>query len=122
MSQCFRLLSGAHRVCSSVASLDTTLAKRVLRHRRSRRYFRDGEWTRNPQEATNFHNIRKVVETCVRNELRKVDLILSAPGISSALTAATVDEIQLTLIATQIGFSLHRRTASSVRARPSRSI
>jgi len=69
-------------VCSQVASLDTTSAKRVLRHRQSRRYFRDGEWTRNLEEARDFRNIREVVETCVRNELREVDLILRFDGIS----------------------------------------
>jgi len=66
----------------TVASLDTTAAKRVLRHRQSRRYFRDGQWTENLEEASEFRNIREVVETCVRNELREVDLILHFDGVS----------------------------------------
>ena len=57
-------------------------AKRLLRHRNSQRYFRDGQWTENPQEATDFRNIREAVETCVRNELREVDLILRFDGTS----------------------------------------
>ncbi len=65
-----------NRVCSSVASLDTTTPKRVLRHRPSRRYFKNGQWTRHLEEATDFHDIREVVETCMRHELREMDLVL----------------------------------------------
>ena len=65
-----------------MASLDTTPAKRVLRDRQSRRYFRDGQWIENLEEASDFRNIREVVETCVRNELREVDLVLRFDGIS----------------------------------------
>ena len=68
-----------------MASVDTAPAKRVLRHRQSRRYFRDGQWIDNPEEANDFRNIREVVETCVRNELREVDLILSVDGISTEI-------------------------------------
>ena len=71
---CLNLLY--HGVCSSVASLDTSIAKRVLRHRPSRRYFNNGEWTRHLEEATEFGSIREIIETCARHELQEIDLVL----------------------------------------------
>ena len=61
-----------------MASLDRRTAKRVLRHRRSRAYFKEGAWTADIDEATEFPNVRQVAETCVRHQLREVDLVLSS--------------------------------------------
>ncbi|HZR19253.1 MAG TPA: hypothetical protein VFE51_18340 [Verrucomicrobiae bacterium] len=61
-----------------MASLDTRTARRVLRHRRSRTYFKDGAWTADIDEATEFPNVREIAETCVRHQLREVDLVLSS--------------------------------------------
>ena len=68
-----------------MASLDTTAARQVLRHRPSQRYFKDGQWTNNPNEASEFGTIREAVETCVRNELQEVDLILRFDGTSTEI-------------------------------------
>ena len=65
-----------------MASVDTAPAKRVLRHRQSRRYFRDGQWIQSLEQASEFHSIQEVVEACVRNELRDVDLVLRFDGLS----------------------------------------
>ena len=61
-----------------MASLDLRTSKRVLRHRRSRVYFKAGAWTRNIEEATEFPNARQVAETCVRYQLQEVDLVVSS--------------------------------------------
>jgi hypothetical protein len=54
----------------------------VLRHRRSRRYFKDGGWTNNAEEANDFHNAREVAEICLQHHLEEVDLVLhSAAGV-----------------------------------------
>ena len=65
-------------VCFPMASLDTRTARRVLRHRRSRAYFKEGAWTANIDEATEFPSVRQIAETCVRYRLREVDLIMSS--------------------------------------------
>lgn len=54
---------------------DTTI-KRVLRHRESREYFKDGGWTRNPDEANSFVDIVEVAQTCTRYGLNDVELAL----------------------------------------------
>jgi hypothetical protein len=59
-----------------MASLDTRTSK-VLRHRRSRAYFKEGAWTNDIDEATEFPNARQVAEACVRHQLREVDLVLT---------------------------------------------
>ena len=69
-----------------MASLDTRTAKRVLRHRRSRAYFKEGAWTEHIDEATEFPNVRQIAETCVRHHLRDVDLILSSEAGFMELT------------------------------------
>lgn len=50
--------------------------KRVLRHRSSASYFKDGGWTRNPQEARSFSDVVEAAETCVRYGLSDVELAL----------------------------------------------
>jgi len=61
-----------------MAYLDRRTAKRVLRHRRSRAYFKEGTWTRDINQATEFPSAREVAETCLRHHLSNVDLILSS--------------------------------------------
>ena len=50
--------------------------KRLLRHRGSREYFKDGQWTNNPDEASNFSDVVEAAETCARYELSDVELAL----------------------------------------------
>jgi hypothetical protein len=69
-----------------MAFLDTRPAKRVLRHRRSRAYFKEGAWTADIDEATEFPNVRRIAETCVAHQLRGVDLVLSSESGFTELT------------------------------------
>jgi len=50
--------------------------KRVLRHRESKAYFKEGGWTRSAEEADNFSDVIQVAETCVRYGLNDVELAL----------------------------------------------
>ncbi len=50
--------------------------KRVLRHKNSHEYFKDGDWTENPNEANSFSDVVEVVEICTRYGLRDVELAL----------------------------------------------
>ena len=50
--------------------------KRVLRHRESKAYFKEGGWTRSVEEADNFSDVVQVAATCVRYGLSDVELAL----------------------------------------------
>ncbi len=50
--------------------------KRLLRHKVSLQYFKDGDWTHNPEEADSFSDIVEAVETCVRYGLCDVEIAL----------------------------------------------
>ncbi len=50
--------------------------KRVLRHRNSREYFKEGGWTTNPEEAKSFADIVEAAETCAQHGLNDVELAL----------------------------------------------
>jgi hypothetical protein len=50
--------------------------KRVLRHRASKAYFKNGGWTADPQEADSFSDVVQVAETCVRYGLSDVEVAL----------------------------------------------
>ncbi len=52
----------------------------LLRCRRTRRYFKDGEWTEDPSDATSVAAESDAVRACVVNNLRNVELVLSTPG------------------------------------------
>ena len=53
---------------------------RLLRCCDTRRYFKDGEWTEDPRDATSFAAETDAVRACVVNNLRNVELVLSTPG------------------------------------------
>jgi hypothetical protein len=57
-----------------------------LRHRLSRKYLRDGGWTKDADKARDFQNIREVVETCLEQQLEEVDLVLRFDGTSLEIT------------------------------------
>lgn len=50
--------------------------KRVLRHKDSREYFKDGGWTSNPSEASCFSDVVEAAEICTRYHLSDVELAL----------------------------------------------
>ena len=50
--------------------------KRVLRHRESKAYFKDGGWTQSAEEADSFSDVVQIAETCVRYGLNDVELAL----------------------------------------------
>ena len=50
--------------------------KRVLRHKKSREYFKDGGWTADPNDAKCFSDAVEVAETCCRYQLNDVELAL----------------------------------------------
>jgi hypothetical protein len=50
--------------------------KRVLRHKDSHEYFKEGSWTTNPNEADSFADSVEVAETCSRYQLTDVELAL----------------------------------------------
>ena len=50
--------------------------KRLLRHRSSLAYFKDGDWTHNPTEANSFSDVVEAAETCARYGLSDVEIAL----------------------------------------------
>ena len=47
---------------------------RLLRHKATRQYFRDGGWTERPAEARNFYDVVEAAQTCVQHGLADVEL------------------------------------------------
>jgi hypothetical protein len=54
--------------------------RRLLRRCGSEEYVKDGEWTKNPDEALSFDEPLQAAETCVRYGLRNMELVLRAHG------------------------------------------
>jgi hypothetical protein len=50
--------------------------KRVLRDKNSKKYFKDGGWTRNPKEASGFSDVVEAAQICIRYDLNDVELAL----------------------------------------------
>jgi hypothetical protein len=50
--------------------------KRLLRRQDSREYFKDGAWTRDPDQANCFSDVVEAAETCARYGLDNVELAL----------------------------------------------
>ncbi len=50
--------------------------KRILRRSGSLEYFKDGEWTEDPEEASSFHDAVEAAEICARYGLTGVELAL----------------------------------------------
>jgi hypothetical protein len=55
---------------------DKGAIKRVLRHQGSREYFKDGAWTQDPGDASNFTDVVEAAEICARYGLSNVELAL----------------------------------------------
>lgn len=50
--------------------------KRLLRHRESRAYYKEGGWTDNPKEARSFSDVVEAAQVCAQYGLQGVDLAL----------------------------------------------
>jgi hypothetical protein len=53
---------------------------RMIRCRRTFRYFKNGDWTEDPVQASTFSDQIEVVRTCVRYGLNNIGLVLRVPG------------------------------------------
>lgn len=49
---------------------------RMLRHRISREYFKNGGWTPNPEEASSFADVLEAARTCNQYGLTNVEIAL----------------------------------------------
>ncbi|HSU52817.1 MAG TPA: hypothetical protein VLT36_02015 [Candidatus Dormibacteraeota bacterium] len=73
----------------NVGSQEKTI-KRVLRHKESREYFKDGAWTNDPQEASSFTDVVEVVEACTRYGLSDVELALRFDSASADVFCTSI--------------------------------
>lgn len=53
---------------------------RLIRCRKTRRYFRDGDWTDEPAKASVYNDEIEAALACVVHNLCDIDLVLRAPG------------------------------------------
>ncbi len=53
---------------------------RLLRCRKTQRYFSDTGWTLDLNEAKTFPNQLEAIRECLQHRLADVDLVLRAPG------------------------------------------
>ncbi len=60
---------------------------RLLRCRKTRRYFREGQWTADPAEASVYDNEIDAARACVVHKLSEVDLVLRPAGTKTQLFA-----------------------------------
>ena len=51
--------------------------RRTIRDRETGRFFKDGDWTEKPEEATNFDSFNDVVRVCLEYNLKNTELVLS---------------------------------------------
>ncbi len=70
----------------SAKALDRSFAertiKRLVRHQKSREYFKQGGWTADPADADSFSDSVEAAKTCARYGLNDVELAVryGAPG------------------------------------------
>jgi hypothetical protein len=65
-------------------------ALRVLRCRRTRRYYGDDGWTHDPERAKSFPDGVEAVRDCVSNNLRNIELVLRTPGSTTDLFSTPI--------------------------------
>lgn len=53
---------------------------RLIRCRKTNRYFRDGQWTDDSSQASIFTDEMDAVRACLDHRLTDIDLVLRAPG------------------------------------------
>ena len=64
--------------------------RRLLRHKGSEEYFKDGGWTTNPDEAKSFSDALEAAEICGRLDLRGVELALRFDSRASDVFWTTI--------------------------------
>ncbi len=72
-------------------STEDRTIKRVLRHRSSREYFKNGGWTSDPGEADSFEDVVEVAQTCARYGLSDVELALRYPSAAEDLFCTPIN-------------------------------
>jgi hypothetical protein len=50
--------------------------RRIIRHVRSGKYFRQGQWTTDPKLAEHFPDCGQLINACLKHHLREVELVL----------------------------------------------
>lgn len=50
--------------------------KRIIRSKETGKFFKDGDWTKDPDEATNFPSAADAARVCGTYELKNAELIL----------------------------------------------
>ena len=58
--------------------------RRLLRHKVSLEYFRDGQWIDDPHEATSYSDVMQAAQACVRYGLCDVEMVLRCDRPSPA--------------------------------------
>ena len=69
------LISDRHRLLSDMSPKGGM--KRVVRNIKTGKFLKDGEWTNDKNEATNFNSIREAIDACSRQKLTDAELVLS---------------------------------------------
>ena len=59
---------------STLETKEEKAAARLLRHRETHQYYREGGWTESPTEATVFYDVVEAAQTCVQHGLKDVEL------------------------------------------------
>ncbi len=67
-----------------------TTIKRLLRRRASQQYFKDGEWTNNPEEARSFSDVVEVAQICAQYDLSDVELAVRYDKAGCDLFCTTI--------------------------------
>jgi len=58
---------------------------RLIRCRKTHRYFNNGQWTKDPVHASTFPDELEAVRACVHHGLTNIDLVLRARGSQADL-------------------------------------
>ena len=66
------------------------VVNRLLRCRRTHRYFKDGGWIEDPRQASTFPDEMEAIRACVQNGLENVELVLRVPGSTTDLFSTPV--------------------------------
>jgi hypothetical protein len=70
---------------SARATQSAQTVRRLIRSLKSCQYFRNGQWTADPNLAEHFPDAGKVVDACVRYHLVDVELVLQRVGEPSGI-------------------------------------
>ncbi len=75
---------------TTINKTESVQVNRLLRCRKTQRYFNGGGWTADLTLAKNFDNQFDAVHECIRHSLVDVDLVLRVPGGASDLFTTAV--------------------------------